>query len=679
MSLLSAAENVIKYGTVLGLVSDKIGLTGKGGLVHDDDEDEVAILHENCLELVESAVTIPWSAIASLESNDDSQMLFVKHIGGLRVEIPYRRFSFDGDPDEINAKIGEIIESTESVDDLMSAAAECDDVNQVVAKVDDAFEYLLESKRLFEMVDKRSSVVSLNAALAILGVHTFVTMLDCKLAEMGNWGMASYEEAADWWRDRSETVVQQLQELLDFWTEEVDDDFSDEAKEIIARVVAESKYCLEFGEIYTLPRLTKDCVMPEDRAYALEHSFVRNGKLRHEERFIKWCDEDFCLPENAKDRKVIVCTEEERRLAHVGEGIDGIAVFRQKDLEKVIECQSQKDPLDTIQGQRAAAPADKGMPLSAAKLAAQKHAEARKARRLVFEQGHPRNGVTYVQHPMSPNTYIDIESFHASMLERKYNELIGILTELGAKEITCSVENSGSSDSKRHYNRSGHFEAGKGGIGNIEGNANLGNDTTKFLSLYKKLDTHLELRPVGDRKLPDNLVFYPFEEGWQRLAKEVLAGRVLKASFDLTYRKDYAVTGKYVKSLSAKIESLIPGYDFNVGGGCESELEEELKELEATTWHYEVNFDSQVESESEPQPKEEKPTVQAVAEASASAIENDEAEAVIRSRAKRYAKTEEAAKSGVLSDAQMADLERLASKYGVSDLRLDKLINEAFV
>ena len=54
------------------------------------------------------------------------------------------------------------------------------------------------------------------------------------------------------------------------------------------------------------------------------------------------------------------------------------------------------------------------------------------------------------------------------------------------------------------------------------------------------------------------------------------------------------------------------------------------------------------------------------------------AEAMILNRAKRYVKTEEATKSGMLTDAQRADLEKLASKYGVEDLRLEELIDEAF-
>ena len=51
---------------------------------------------------------------------------------------------------------------------------------------------------------------------------------------------------------------------------------------------------------------------------------------------------------------------------------------------------------------------------------------------------------------------------------------------------------------------------------------------------------------------------------------------------------------------------------------------------------------------------------------------------MILNRAKRYVKTEEATKSGMLTDAQRADLEKLASKYGVEDLRLEELIDEAF-
>ena len=570
------------------------------------------------------------------------------------------------------------MKSCSTIVTLVSAAVESDDPDCIIAKVEEAFEALCESRRVYELAFQKSKVLALNEEQAFSTVHAFITGLEKILVQAEGMEYEAVQTIREWWWNKSEELIPQLNDLVDFWSERVDEEFNDEAKKLTACRIAEAKYVLGYGNIYEQTPICEDQALSDSRRYALVHSFVDNGTLPDEKDVLRWLDEDFALPENAKNRKFIVCTDERRVLSRVGEDLEGVAIVRQCDLEKVIDYQRRKDPLDTIGGQKAAAPADKGMSMLEAKAAAQRYAAARKARQLMFEQGHPRNGVTYVQHPMSPNTYIDIESFHASMLERKYNELIGVLTELGAKEITCSVENSGSTDSKLHSKRSGHVEAGKGGLGSVEANASAESDSSKFLSLYKKLDTHLELRPTGGRRLPDGLLFYPFEDGWQHLAKEVLAGRLLKASFDLTYRKDYAVTGKYVKSLNAKIVSMIPGYDFNVGGGYESELEEELKELESTTWHYEVDFGEQETGGEEPATAEKELEAKPVSIQS-SDVPNEKAESMILGRAKRYAKTEEATKSGMLTDAQRADLEKLASKYGVDDLRLEELIDEAFL
>ena len=672
MTMKEIAEGLVQ-GATWGL-SDLVGVTGKGGIVHDDDADEVAIFHEENLELLESGVTIPWAAIAHLNNNDESEYVEINHIGGLRIKIPYGRFVFDGD-------VGEIIDSqlsqTSDIKTLLSLDdAELENSEEKIEKIEEALGMIEESRRIYEMVNDSSKVVVLEEFAALSGFYKFV--LDLRNLY---WSTDSSEdddvlafhiELEEWIKDNREKI-DNLDEIADFWRNnivDVEDLYSEDVRSDAAAMYADIKYRLRYD--------LREGESPDEFGYALGHSFFPEGEMPDEQMWIEWFDDVFASPDNEKNRKVIVCTSESRNLARTGECESGVSVVRACDLEKLLEYQDRDDPLDTVQGQREASrERGKEMPMLKAKASAREYAESRKARRLVFEEGHPRDGVTYIQHPLRTNTYIDIESFHASLLERKYNELIGILTELGAKEITCSVENSGSKDAKRRQKRSGHLEAGKGCVGNIEGDASSESDSTKFLSLYKKLDTHLELRPVGERRLPDDLIFYPFEDGWQRLAKEVLAGRLLRASFDLTYRKDYAVTGKYVKTLSAKIESLIPGYDFNVGGNYESEFEEELKELESTTWHYEVDFGEAETGDSDTQVTEKSVEVEK-ASAPASAASNDKAEAMILGRAKRYAKTEEATKSGMLTDAQRADLEKLAAKYGIDEFRLEELIDEAF-
>ena len=672
MSMKEIAEGLVQ-GATWGL-SNLIGVTGKGGLVHDDDTDEVAIFHEDNLELLESGVTIPWAAISHINNNDESEYVEINHIGGLRIKIPYGRFVFDGD-------VGEIIDSqlsqTSDIKTLLSLDdAELENSEEKIEKIEEALGMIEESRRIYEMVNDSSKVVVLEEFAALSGFYKFV--LDLRNLY---WSTDSSEdddvlafhiELEEWIKDNREKI-DNLDEIADFWRNnivDVEDLYSEDVRSDAAAMYADIKYRLRYD--------LREGESPDEFGYALGHSFFPEGEMPDEQMWIEWFDDVFASPDNEKNRKVIVCTSESRNLARTGECESGVSVVRACDLEKLLEYQDRDDPLDTVQGQREASrERGKEMPMLKAKASAREYAESRKARRLVFEEGHPRDGVTYIQHPLRTNTYIDIESFHASLLERKYNELIGILTELGAKEITCSVENSGSKDAKRRQKRSGHLEAGKGCVGNIEGDASSESDSTKFLSLYKKLDTHLELRPVGERRLPDDLIFYPFEDGWQRLAKEVLAGRLLRASFDLTYRKDYAVTGKYVKTLSAKIESLIPGYDFNVGGNYESEFEEELKELESTTWHYEVDFGEAETGDSDTQVTEKSVEVEK-ASAPASAASNDKAEAMILGRAKRYAKTEEATKSGMLTDAQRADLEKLAAKYGIDEFRLEELIDEAF-
>jgi len=618
---------------------------------------------------LESGTTIPWEAIESIGRDDESKVLLINHIGGLRLEIPFFRFIYDGEAEEVNQQINDIISRNKSIEELLASCEESD--GEMAARcADEALDMVFESRRIYDMVVDELNVVQLGEFQALCGVSFFVEGLH----NIGLDVLWLREEFFDWVRENSERI-QNLRGLADFWVEKISAQYSDELKSAAAMLYAQIEYIVEFDtECFAEGRESVNSV-DHARRYALAHSFADEGEICESKNFLTWFDEECFSPDNAKNRKVIVCTDEKRSLEKVGEVIDGVAVIRQEDLEKIVEYQQREDPRDTIIGYRKWFRENnrgEDITMAEAKQAAAEYAANRKARKLIFEEGHPRNGMAYVQHPMSPNVYIELGAFHASVLERKYNELIRILTELGVKEIRCSVENSDSTDSKVRSHRHIHANVDVTGIGGAEGDAGKDEDSTNFLSLYKKLDTHLVLKPHENRRVPDDLVFYPYEEGWRRLAEEVLSGRLLHALFELTYRKDYAVTGKYVRTLSAKVSSAIPGYAFGVGGEYDDNFEDVLKQLESTTWHYEVDFgdggtsapDDCVAEKAESAPKPD--------------VASDEGRANVLARAKRLAETEEAKRSGVLSEAQRADLERFASKNGISEDELEDLIDEAF-
>ena len=267
-----------------------------------------------------------------------------------------------------------------------------------------------------------------------------------------------------------------------------------------------------------------------------------------------------CLPLGdlawADKRKMIVCTDAEAALTTWGDGL-------QIPNDMVMDAQ------DIIAYNKA----------------------VEKGKRLIFELGHPLNGVMYVQHPLQKNVYIDTESFHGNMLERKYAELIRLLVALGATEITCEVENNSSSDEKQR-----HKKSGRAGIDTLAGGGEVDFNSSvaslRTIALSKKLATSLSFKSGGKPHVPKDMIFFPFEDSWQHLAEMAMEGRIGECDVCLTYSKDYAVTGQKLASVGARVRSKVPGYQFGVEGNFSADFDNELKQLQSTVWHYHAKFGS---------------------------------------------------------------------------------------
>lgn len=296
--------------------------------------------------------------------------------------------------------------------------------------------------------------------------------------------------------------------------------------------------------------------------------------------------------------------------------------------------------------------------------------------RLDFESGHPQNGMTYIQHPMKHNVYYEVESFHRSMLMRKFRELIKLLDALGATTITCSLEKHDSIDEKQGSKVSGEVGVNVplGGI-SVAGENSVA--SSKLQAVYEKLEKRrINKKPRNFAPyVPDGLLFYQFEEDWQDLANSVLNGRCREEETTFTYQEDYAITGKSLTKLSVELKSLVPGYTFGVEGKLATELDRELKQLKSRVWHYHVVFDD-AQSEDSGMPEKVAQEI-TPPKGTNGAMSIEQARELFLKRARRYAKTECVQKTGMFSEEQQADLDAFALKYGIGAEK-DSLIERAF-
>ena len=295
--------------------------------------------------------------------------------------------------------------------------------------------------------------------------------------------------------------------------------------------------------------------------------------------------------------------------------------------------------------------------------------------KLKFEVNHPQNGVSYVLHPTLKNTYISIESYHLTLLERKYEELKHILTCLGATSLELVAESSSSEDESTNVKIKQDADINVDAVGEVAASYSGSKHSARMRSLNKTLSTKRILVPRGKPYIPDDVEFYPTEQGWQRLAKLALAGKIKSEEVSLTYRNESAISGNALKSISTKLHSVIPGFSFSAEGNFESEYENELKSLESLSWNYKVGFgESCDEDTSDRSPKEEPETVETSdKKQNADGGNANRVEALILRRARQFAKAD-----GIdLTDNHRQQLVDMGAKYGVDELRIDELIADA--
>ena len=315
--------------------------------------------------------------------------------------------------------------------------------------------------------------------------------------------------------------------------------------------------------------------------------------------------------------------------------------------------------------------------------------------KLKFEQNHPQNGVTYIQHPMRKNVYIDLDSFHDNLLREKFEEFKKILEALGAVSITCKVTRSDSADKKQREKRTAGAEVDITAVGEGSGRYEHSDASTRMLAIFEEMETEIVYeKPTAKPHLPDGLIFYPFETAWQNLASSVLNGRRKEENTTLTYRSDYAVTGQRLTSIEGKLKSLVPGYQFGVGGNFAQEFEQELKQLKSTVWHYHVCFDNPkleagaggkragkraekqiVQSQAIKSDKMSCVSTQKNVQEMGGCCKSAERETVLK-RVRRLAQSDNVRKTGLFSDEQRAAIESFAAKKGICD-DVDDLIEEA--
>ena len=635
----------------------------------DEDADQSVSIYltEEGLMFPIAGITINWNEVVEIEfDNDDGNDIYTLR-GGVVITCPSDLVKFEDEErsEEIseiirNREVSSIEQSFDSMDADATAADMLSVANASVASV-----ALCQQVIPLLQADDNLTVGFIGCAAELSGIglglcSAFETM---KTMRRKNAVMTWAAE------NRSGLIA-----LADYFADLIskDDGYADldeETQKSIRMCVAHFE--LVATTLFSLKDFDKtDYALFHASASAVESAEDVVGS----DSCIEWLAREFTKEEHAKERKIILCTNEPRTIAELKTEIPGVAILRADTLEMAKDLVNE--PFDESEELERMKNSGESLPKAKKSEAAKRHYEEAKERAFQFEVGHPKSGVTYVQHPLAHNRYIDIQSYNTTLLERKYDELIEILTSIGATRISCSVENEQSRGGKMTRRRHVDGDVNTGVFGGVSGSYEGHKFSEKTTALNKRLACSITRQPNQHPCMPAKTLFYPFEERWQMMVKDVLSGQRTHEEVDLSYKREYSLSESETRKIAGKVESLIPAFQFGGSANYSDEYEAELKELESIVWHYEVDFGGAEAPLVNALPcKEEPPKVVQSEEVprSAEAGGENKIEALFLKRARRYAKSD-----GKIGDEQRAELEAFAKKYGIDDFRMEELIEEAF-
>lgn len=179
-----------------------------------------------------------------------------------------------------------------------------------------------------------------------------------------------------------------------------------------------------------------------------------------------------------------------------------------------------------------------------------------------FPQGDPTAAQAFALHPLDPQRYLPVESFHRLLFEEKRQEFLTLLACLGATETRI-----------RHVEVDAVAKGGSVGVAPVPENdvavkGSRGQSAGREAWSLERLEPR---RPFG---VPDGLKWFHHTPEWQGLARRRLEHGLLHASARLEYVDSFGI--------DASLKAALSGLGVALGAS--------FRDFKSELWEYEVTF-----------------------------------------------------------------------------------------
>ncbi|WP_314150224.1 hypothetical protein [Capnocytophaga granulosa] len=202
-----------------------------------------------------------------------------------------------------------------------------------------------------------------------------------------------------------------------------------------------------------------------------------------------------------------------------------------------------------------------------------------------FPMSHPKVNQTYIAHPYKTDSYLPIENYDYELLNDRLNEFFYILQCLGATSITFETIEEENKEEKNHSNLKAETEAKAKIIGGKVG-VDYDNLMNSSLRNYLKMERTQTFDPEKRPYIPKDVVWFPNEFSWQRLAQQRLNGNFLTHNEVLSSSQTQTLSSSEIVDVNAELKMLFT----SVKAGVHYQEEKEIKQNRDFSCRISVEF-----------------------------------------------------------------------------------------
>lgn len=212
-----------------------------------------------------------------------------------------------------------------------------------------------------------------------------------------------------------------------------------------------------------------------------------------------------------------------------------------------------------------------------------------------FPMSHPKINHSYIVHPYKTDSYLPIENYDYELLNDRLNEFFYFLQCLGATSISYEVvedessqqaartqqtnsQNNRNSNYNERSNNSQHGGSVGGSyglvsaeIGGSSSAAHSGSDygeggsrqeqsleevMNSSLRNFLKMGRNQTFDPLQKPYIPDDLIWFPNEYTWQRIAQQRLSGNMLSHSETLSSSENQTLSVSEIATINEELDDL---------------------------------------------------------------------------------------------------------------------------